>query len=355
MSKGNGCRVLGYREEALSLAKRANNRRTVAYRLITSLVLGTRGPSVGSTLFEVTDIHSNGTDTRRRFSATFRWVARLVLISIVGSWLFLYIDSVYQSRRAESLFVDLRSLDFSTAGFAEVRDIMIRNGGRAIQRDLLQRLHDSPGTPLPPSPVPQFRPNAPVNWLPPDPHRNLVFNRLGPTCDPQNCTFRLWIMTPVPRIPLLDRKARFFYTTLPYIGIRSWVVSAQFEVRSGKLYTSQTVVSEIRMKRLDSAKYRYLVPLAYEVETWRESVNSDPRCAGRDYLVQIGQGSAHFPANALQTCVLQSTETSVKRAFDVHLSCLNDLFRNCRFDELAPAAWADYFAKSGTGTRELHN
>ena len=51
-----------------------------------------------------------------------------MLIAIVGSWLYLYIDSVYQRRRAESLFADLRSLDFSTAGFAEVRDIMIRNG-----------------------------------------------------------------------------------------------------------------------------------------------------------------------------------------------------------------------------------
>ena len=58
----------------------------------------------------MTDIHSKRTDTRGQFRASLRWVARLVLISIVGSWLFLYIDSVYQRRRAESLFVDLRSL-----------------------------------------------------------------------------------------------------------------------------------------------------------------------------------------------------------------------------------------------------
>ena len=69
---------------------------------------------MGSRLYEVTDIRSKGTDTRRRFRATLRWLALLVLISIVGSWLFLYIDSVYQGRRAESLFADLRSLDFST-------------------------------------------------------------------------------------------------------------------------------------------------------------------------------------------------------------------------------------------------
>jgi hypothetical protein len=118
-------------------------------RLISSLVLGTQGLSVGSRLLEVTDIHSKRTDTRGRFRATLRWVARLVLVSIVGTWLFLYIDSVYQRRRAESLFADLRSLDFSTAGFAEVRDIMVRNGGRAVQLDLLQRVHDSPGPPAP--------------------------------------------------------------------------------------------------------------------------------------------------------------------------------------------------------------
>src|ERR1700733_14933987 len=98
--------------------------------LISSLVLGTQGLSVGSRLFEVTDIHSKRTDTRRRFRATLRWVARLVLISIVGSWLFLYIDSVYQRRRAETLFADLRSLDFSAAGFAEVWDLILCNGGR---------------------------------------------------------------------------------------------------------------------------------------------------------------------------------------------------------------------------------
>jgi hypothetical protein len=122
---------------------------------------------VGSRLFEVTDIHSNGTDTRCRFRVALRWAARLVLISIVGSWLFLYIDSVHQRRRAESLFADLISLDFSTAGFAEVRDIMIRNGARP-----------------------------------------------GATCNPQNCTFRLQIMTQLPRIPLLGRKAIFLYIRL---------------------------------------------------------------------------------------------------------------------------------------------
>ena len=309
-----------------------------------------------SRLFDVTDIHSKGTDTRPRSRAPLRWLARLVLALIVGSWLFLYIDSVYQRRRAESLFADLRSLDFSTAGFAEVRDIMVRNGGRAVQLDLLQRVQDSPGTPLPPSAVPQYRPNAPVIWLPPDPHRSLVFNRPGPTCTPQNCMFLLQIMTRLPRIPLLDRTASFFYTTLPYIGVRSWGAFALFEVRNGKLVRSESGVEEYRMESPDYTGYRHLAPLGYQVDTWRESTGLYRRCGNRDYLVGISHGDIPhgFPANFFVACVLQSAGMPMKRAFDVHLRCLNGLFRSCRFDELAPSAWADYSAKDSTGARDPH-
>jgi hypothetical protein len=236
-------------------------------------------------------------------------MARLVLISLVGSWLFLYIDSVYQRRRAESLFADLRSLDFSTAGFAEVRDIMIRNGARP-----------------------------------------------GATCNPRNCTFRLQIMTRLPRIPLLDRTASFFYTTLPYIGVRSWVVYAQFDVRNGKLDRSHTGVGEYRMESPDYTGYRHLAPLGYEVATRRDAASFEyGPCSSQDYQVWVSHGVFKFPQKALATCVVQSARVSVKRAFDVHLRCLNGLFRSCRFDELAPSAWADYSAKDdGKGTRDPH-
>jgi hypothetical protein len=276
--------------------------------LISSRVLGTQGLSVGSRLFEVTDIHSNGTDTRCRFRVVLRWAARLVLISIVGSWLFLYIDSVHQRRRAESLFADLISLDFSTAGFAEVRDIMIRNGARP-----------------------------------------------GATCNPQNCTFRLQIMTQLPRIPLLGRKAVFLYTTLPYIGLRSWIVYAQFDVRDGKLDKSGASVWEYRMERVDYTAYRQLIPLGYAVETQRDAASFAYRpCRGQEYQVWVSHGVFKIPSYALDTCVVQSATAPMKRAFDVHLSCLNNPFRNCRFNELAPSAWADYSAKDGTGTRDPH-
>jgi hypothetical protein len=290
---------------------------------------------VGSRLFDVIDTWSKRTDTHRRFRATLRWGARLVLVSIAGSWLFLYLDSVYQRRRAEALFADLKSLDFETAGFPEVRDIMIRYGAHAMQSQLLPRLPDL-GHPMI------------------DNHGKVTFTlRHWPFCTPRDCTFQLQIMTRLLRIPLIGRTAEFFYTTLPYIGVRSWGAYAQFEVRNGKLYRSTTGAGEIRMERLDSSKYRREVFLGYEVQTWRESTNSDPRCAKQDYVVRISHGSVHTPANALVTCVLQSAGIPVKRAFDIHPRCLSGLFRSCSFEELAPSAWADYSAKDGTaGSRD---
>jgi hypothetical protein len=263
---------------------------------------------VGSRLFEVTDIQSKGTDTRRRFRAALRWLARLVLIAIVGSWLFLYIDSVYQRRRADSLFADLRSLDFSTAGFAEVRDTMIRNGAR-------------PGT----------------------------------SCTPQNCTFRLQIMSRVPHISLPDKMAILYYATLPYIGIRWWVVYAQFDVRDGKLDRSDAGVWEHRLERVDHGAYRQLA-FGYGVGTQRDAASSKKGpCGSQEYQVWVNHRGFHLPTYALDTCVVQSAGIPVKRAFDVHLRCLNGLFRSCRFDDLAPSAWADYSAKDGTGTVDPHN
>ncbi len=263
---------------------------------------------MGSRLFEVTDIHSKETHTRRRFRAALRWLARLILIAIVGSWLFLYIDSVYQRRRAESVFADLRSLDFSTASFAEVRDIMIRNGGRA-----------------------------------------------GSKCDPQNCTFRLQIMSRAPHIPLPDRMATLYYVTLPYIGIRWWDVYAEFEIRDGKLDRSDAGVWEYRLA-WDHDAYHQMA-FGYGVQTQRDaaSFKYGPCGSSQEYQVWVDHGSFHLPEYALDTCVVQSAGTSVKRAFDVQLRCLNGLFRSCRFDDVAPSAWADYSAKDGTGARDPRN
>jgi hypothetical protein len=306
-------------------------------------VLGTQGLSVGSRLFDVIDTNSKRTDTHPRFRDTSRWVARLILVSIAGSWLYLYLDSVYQRRRAEAFFADLRSLDFATAGFPEVRDMVIRNGGRAYQRKLLPRAPD---------------PDYPRV----DNHGNVTFPRNSwTTCTPRDCWFRLQIMTQLPRIPLVGRKAIFLYTALPYIGIRSWVVAAQFEIRDGKLYTSGAGVREYRMERVGYNAYRQLSPLGYGVNTRRDAASDEyalpPACwpgKNQDYRVYVSHGYVKLPGDALAACVVQSAGMPMKHAFDVHLSCLNNPFRNCRFDELAPSAWADYSAKDPTGTRDPH-
>jgi hypothetical protein len=107
--------------------------------------------------------------------------------------------------------------------------------------------------------------------------------------------------------------------------------------------------------RTESRDSRWeLVPLVYEVETERDAASLEySACSNQDYRVIVSHGYFKLPANMLTTCVLQSAGTPTKRAFDVNLRCLNGLFRSCRFDELAPSAWADYSAKDGgTGTRD---
>lgn len=239
-----------------------------------------------------------GTDAPRRFNVSARLVARLVLVLIVCSWLFLYLDSIHQRRRAESLIGDLRSLDFATAGFSDIRDLVIRHGG------------------------------------------------VPPSCPGQDCTFIVWINTRLARLPfpLEKRTSELLYSALPYIGVRTWGLGAMFVVRNGKLERSQTFIAENRIDRLEPDYPRRLIPFGYEVQT----VLSDSACRGGHQGVTISHGhSVKFPVNMLHTCVLQAATTSTKRAFDMNLRCLNGIFRGCRFEDLSPSAWADYSAKDG--------
>ena len=231
----------------------------------------------------------------------------------------MYIDSVYQRRRAESFFADLNSFNFASAGFPEVRDIIVRNGGRATQQS-------------------------------------------SPTCSPEGCMFELWIVTGLPRIErsgaaeFLGEEVVSLYHALPYVGVRSWAVSAIFEVRNGQLRRSQLGAWEIRTERQDSRGYRHVVPYGYEVETWLDSADPFSQCPKEDYRVFIDHGFYKVPKNELHVCVVQSAAMPTKRVFDVNLHCLTGLFRSCRFDELAPLAWTDYSAKNGgAGTGVPHN
>ena len=279
------------------------------------------------------DNHSQRPDFRRRFAVGLRLVARLVLVFVVCSWLFLYLDSVHQRRRAEAFVAELRSLDFATAGFTDVRDLVIRNGGTPSRPASLSRLPDSP---------------APST---PDLQGNISFHNPWPTCTRQDCTFIVFIYSPLARLPfpLQERTIELLYSALPHIGVRTWGLGALFVVRSGKLERSETWVAEFRIDRLESGYPRRLIPFGYKIDTTlRESATFDSRCHNQDYRVYLDHGHpVKMPENVLHTCVLQIAMTPTKRAFDMNLSCLNGLFRGCRFDELAPSAWADYPAKDG--------
>ncbi len=307
--------------------------------LITSVVLGTQGSSVGSKLVVVVDNHLRRIDPRYRFHVTVRWVARLVLVFIAFSWLFLYLDSVYQRRRAESLVADLKSFDFATAGFTDVRDLAIRNGGMPSRPASLSRLSDFPAPSMP------------------DLRGNIRFYNPWPTCTRQDCTFIVMIDSGLARLPfpLQERTIDFLYSALPYIGVRTWVLSALFVVRSGKLERSEISVGEFRIDRLESGYPRRLIPFGYKVDTTsRDSVIFGLKCHNQDYEVHLDHGHpVKMPEKMLHTCVLQTERASTKRAFDMNLHCLNGILRGCRFDELAPSAWADYSAKDGgAGTRD---
>ncbi len=161
-------------------------------------------------------------------------------------------------------------------------------------------------------------------------------------------------MSRVPHIPLPGRMAIFYYVTLPYIGLRWWVVYAEFEVRDGKLDSSDAGVWDNRIA-WDHDAYHQMA-LGYGVMTQRDAASfKKGPCSSQEYQVWVDHGGFHLPIYALDTCVVQSAGIPVKRAFDVHLRCLNGLFRSCRFDDLAPSAWADYSAKDGTGTGNPHN
>jgi hypothetical protein len=130
----------------------------------------------------VIDNHLQRIDARRRFHVTVRSVTRLVLVLTACSWLFLYLDSVHQRRRAEAFVADLKSLDFATAGFTDVRDLVIRNGGMSNRPASLSRLPDFPAPSMP------------------DLHGNIRFYNPWPTCTRQDCTFIVLINTRLARL-----------------------------------------------------------------------------------------------------------------------------------------------------------
>ena len=163
----------------------------------------------------------------------------------------------------------------------------------------------------------------------------------------RNCTFEISMRTGLARLPLEGWTAELLYATLPFLGIRSWIFDSMLEVRGDKLQGSRTIVAEGRWGTSDS--YQGLIPFGYEVV-------SVPVSDWRDTTYDYRVGFPHItgpPANILKARVAQTPFASMQRVFDVHLSCLSAVFRDCRgFDELAPSAWADYSARLSDARRK---
>jgi hypothetical protein len=213
-------------------------------------------------------------------------------------WLALYLDSVHQRQRAERFVSDLRSFPFASAGFVEVRDLAIRHGGAGLQE------------------LPQCFPLS---------------------CTIRDCTFEVWIKHRLLRLPLEPSTAELVYSTLPYFGIRPWVVHSRFEVKDGKLSGSVTQVGQLRRGRLKS--YEGVLPIEYEVWTDRPQTLD---IGGAGYLVGPPSAITGPFEEVWIARVPQVPDAPASRAFDVDLRCFTSILHGCTgFRELAPSAWAD--------------
>jgi len=261
----------------------------------------------------------------------------LVLAVIALAWLWLYLDSLHERRRAERMIADLRSFPFASAGFPEVRQLANRYGGIVTQSFPLPKF-------LPPGlPVRRFAGSGNSKDLVPE-------VRTRPTCTSQDCTFIIRIK---PRLWLYDlqfnyKLSAFLASTLAHVGLRPWAVYASFEVRDSKLWESRAGAGQGRHKRLGS--YEGLVMLDYEVISMSKAnavYQNRP-----DYAVSVPHITGTISED-LRTWFVQAPSAPTSRAFDIDLHCLTAFMHPCKgFDVLAPSAWVDYQGGLNHGRNE---
>jgi len=261
--------------------------------------------------------------TSLRFWRILRRSALIVPAVLVCSWILLYLDSVYQRRKAEHFVAELKAFPFATAGFVEVRDLVARHGGISIQQ--------FPDWQFPQPGVPFVDSHDHVHM--PVPHGG------GPICTVRNCTFEIWIRPRLLALPLNYQAVWWLQSALAYVGIRPWGVYARFEIRNGRLAESHTSLGQLRNAKADGP-YVGLVPLEYEVVC----MTHFPYNEHRDYVVGASADNLS-PLDFLSARLAQTPNAPTRRAFDVDLHCLTLVMRSCHgFSELAPSAWADYQA-----------
>ncbi len=264
------------------------------------------------------------------------WPARvatplLIAIVVIG-WLCLYLDSLHERHEAERLISDLRTFPFGTADFVEVRTLAIRYGGHAVE-SFPHLPFLAPGVPAPPTNSRLSGPSALYQ---------ILFStqiRPMPTCTPKNCVFEIWIRPHVMNLRFSYNTGLFLMSCLSRIGLRPWTVCGQFEVRGGKLWQSETSVSEIQHARI--GPYIGFFPMQYEVVSKSEA--SMPTVSRGVNRYDVGAPVITGVSNVLETFFIQGSRVPIARAFDIRLRCFSAVTHACRgFPELAPSAWAAY-------------
>jgi len=140
---------------------------------------------------------------------------RLVALALLAAFSFyclcLYVDSIRQRQKAESLFADLKSFPFASANFSQVREFVLRHDGAAMQE-------------FPPSHFPG------LSFPSPDSQGKMNFRLIptAPTCTPRDCSFEIWIRPGLLRHTLSYRYEMPLLYTLAYIGIRPWGCRCKF-------------------------------------------------------------------------------------------------------------------------------
>jgi len=170
---------------------------------------------------------------KHRFSSRFRrpitFASLACLPLLLGPWLWLRFDSIHQRQRAESVIEGLKSFQFASATFFDVRDFAVAHGGTAVR---------------------EFPPPKPPHHLQPawDAKGKLSVLQVQsePVCTVLDCIFEISIRTGLSRLPLEGRTPEILYARLPLLGIRSWIFDSILEVRGGKLLRSRTLVAEER-------------------------------------------------------------------------------------------------------------
>jgi hypothetical protein len=278
--------------------------------------------------------------TSHRIRRAVSWVS-LGLVGVLAlGWMFFYLDSLHERRRAEHLIAELKSFPFSTAGFPELRDLASRYGGSPVLQ--------FPVVHFPPPDLPQISP-------PKVPHpgglqvQEVKVPVSGPICNIRDCTFEIGIAPRLFKLLSFDTPV-WVWSSLAYSGIRPWNLYLRLELRNGRLETSQTLIRQIRHAKFHGDEC--FLPLDYSVKTTAMPLDFYNVSPTYDVYVPHITGG---PGEVLRAQIMHVPNAPVGRAFDIELHCVTAIFAGCKgFDELAPSAWADYRAIQARFKEERH-